>query len=252
MTLPPKQLRFVDEYLIDLNATAAAERAGFHPKMAAKLVAKGSIKAEIERRQAELAERTQITQDKVLKRLWAIATADPNELIEFRRTCCRFCYGSGNRYQRTRAEMERDRKAHAGRKPAEGESPQPFDEAGGIGYDPRKAPNSDCAECFGEGVGTAHPRDTRTVSDAARALYAGVKVTKDGLEVKMHDQQAALVQVGKHIGMFAEKHEHSGPGGSPLEVQLVWKAILADEPLPDPLAARLAGLGAVNGKRADH
>ena len=47
MALTPKQQRFVDEYLIDLNATQAAIRAGYSPKSAdkigPKLVGKSSI-----------------------------------------------------------------------------------------------------------------------------------------------------------------------------------------------------------------
>jgi hypothetical protein len=42
-----KQERFVVEYLKDLNATKAAIRAGYHSKMAAKLVARSSITAAI-------------------------------------------------------------------------------------------------------------------------------------------------------------------------------------------------------------
>ena len=47
-SLTPKQRRFVAEYLVDLNATKAAIRAGYHPKMAAKLVAKSSIQVAID------------------------------------------------------------------------------------------------------------------------------------------------------------------------------------------------------------
>lgn len=67
--LTPKQQRFVDEYLVDLNATAAAERAGYHPKMAAKLVAKGSIQAAIQAAQADRAKATELTAEYVLRRL---------------------------------------------------------------------------------------------------------------------------------------------------------------------------------------
>jgi hypothetical protein len=48
-------------------------------------------------------------------------------------------------------------------------------------------------------------KDTRRLSPAARALYAGVKVTKDGLEVLMHDKVGALTKVGQHLGMFVER-----------------------------------------------
>jgi phage terminase small subunit len=41
----------------------------------------------------------------VLEELWAIAVADPRELIEYRRTCCRHCWGLEHEYQRTTREI---------------------------------------------------------------------------------------------------------------------------------------------------
>lgn len=68
--LNPKQQRFVDEYLIDLNATQAATRAGYSPKTAneqgARLLAHASVAAEIQKKVKERAKRTEITQDYVL------------------------------------------------------------------------------------------------------------------------------------------------------------------------------------------
>jgi phage terminase small subunit len=68
--LTPKQQRFVDEYLVDLNATQAAIRAGYSEKtartQAAHLLAKDNIAAVIQKRQAERAERTELTQDEVI------------------------------------------------------------------------------------------------------------------------------------------------------------------------------------------
>lgn len=36
------------------------------------------------------------------------------------------------------------------------------------------------------------------------------------LSIELYDAQAALGLLGKHHGLFVEKHEHSGPGGEPL------------------------------------
>ncbi|EPH31563.1 hypothetical protein L291_3615 [Acinetobacter guillouiae MSP4-18] len=55
-----------------------------------------------------------------------------------------------------------------------------------------------------------HIEDTSTLSESAQLLYAGAKQTKEGIEIKMNDQMAALKLVGQHIGMFAGKIEHSG------------------------------------------
>ena len=38
-------------------------------------------------------------------------------------------------------------------------------------------------------------------------LYAGVKQTREGLEIKMHDQQKALENAARHLGMFQDKLE---------------------------------------------
>ena len=67
--LTPKQARFVEEYLVDLNATQAAIRAKYHPKMAAQLLAKPSIQKAIEEAKKAQAKRIKITADDVLRDL---------------------------------------------------------------------------------------------------------------------------------------------------------------------------------------
>lgn len=71
--LTPKQQRFVEEYLIDLNATQAAIRAGYSEKTAneqgSRLLANVSISEAIAEAQAKREERTQITQDYVLSNI---------------------------------------------------------------------------------------------------------------------------------------------------------------------------------------
>lgn len=34
---------------------------------------------------------------------------------------------------------------------------------------------------------------------------------------KLVDKRAALVDLGRHLGMFVDRHEHSGPAGGPIE-----------------------------------
>ena len=68
--LTNKQQRFVEEYLIDLNATQAAIRAGYSEKTAKSVghenLTKPDIAKAIEEAQNKRAERTEITQDYVL------------------------------------------------------------------------------------------------------------------------------------------------------------------------------------------
>jgi phage terminase small subunit len=79
-TLNDKQARFVAEYLVDLNATKAAERAGYSPKTAyaqgCRLLKHAEVASEIERRQKERAETTGITAERVLRELELLAFSD--------------------------------------------------------------------------------------------------------------------------------------------------------------------------------
>ncbi len=73
MALKPKQQRFVQEYLIDLNATAAARRAGYSESTAEVIgyenLRKPQIAAAISAAQQERAERTGVTADEVILEL---------------------------------------------------------------------------------------------------------------------------------------------------------------------------------------
>jgi phage terminase small subunit len=83
--LTPKQRRFIEEYLIDLNATQAAIRAGYSVKNAGKigpeLLGKTRIKEAIDRALAERSRRTGINQDRVLLELAKIAFLNPVDVI---------------------------------------------------------------------------------------------------------------------------------------------------------------------------
>lgn len=80
--LTPKQQRFVDEYLIDLNATAAAERAGYKDSnIGRQLITKNNVSEAIEKRKADRSARTEITQDRVLREYARIAFFDIRKLF---------------------------------------------------------------------------------------------------------------------------------------------------------------------------
>jgi phage terminase small subunit len=72
--ITPKQEAFVREYLVDLNATKAAIRAGYSPKTAAQTGAenltKPVIQARIEAAMEERAQKVEVTAEQVLARLW--------------------------------------------------------------------------------------------------------------------------------------------------------------------------------------
>ena len=78
-------------------------------------------------------------------------------------------------------------------------------------------PVMDCHHCLGDGITDVLIPDTATLTPAARKLYAGVKQTKEGIEVKMRDQDGALLNIARHLGMMIERKEVSGPGGGPVQ-----------------------------------
>ena len=84
--LTEKQKRFVDEYLIDLNATQAAIRAGYSPKTAneqgTQNLAKLSIQDAVAKAMAERSRRTGINQDRVLQELAKLAFVKITDVID--------------------------------------------------------------------------------------------------------------------------------------------------------------------------
>ena len=75
--MTPKRARFVEEYLVDLNATQAAIRAGYSEKTAhsqgPRLLENVEVAAAIEKAKQARSERTEITQDEVLRALAQMA-----------------------------------------------------------------------------------------------------------------------------------------------------------------------------------
>ncbi|MES2289304.1 MAG: terminase small subunit [Pseudomonadota bacterium] len=84
--MTPKQQRFVDEYLLDLNGTQAAIRAGYSAKtaeqQAARLCRNVKVQAAITAGQLSRSERTKIDADWVLRRLGEEVDADLSDLYD--------------------------------------------------------------------------------------------------------------------------------------------------------------------------
>lgn len=86
-SLTDKQLRFVDEYLYDLNATQAAIRAGYSEdsakQIAHELMCKAHVQEAIAAAQAERAERMKITQDMVIEELKLIGFGSAGNVMNW-------------------------------------------------------------------------------------------------------------------------------------------------------------------------
>jgi phage terminase small subunit len=216
-SLNDRQRAFAREYILDHHGHHAAIRAGYSTKAAynaaTTLLANPLVQDEIRRLMHNLEKKTGVTAARLIEEAWGIATADVNDLVEYRRNCCRHCYGIGFGRQRTVAEFNKAKsdylvkRAKAILKGINADDYEEFDEEGGIGYDARKAPNPDCMECFGDGIGSTHFKDTRNLTPAARALYAGVKQTKDGHQMLLIDKLGAMEKLFKHMGLYKVDNE---------------------------------------------
>lgn len=173
-----RQRRFADEYLIDLNAEAAAIRAGYSSRYARgnahKLVAISCIKTYIDERIEERKKRTEITQDRVLRELAIIAFSNAADYA---------------------AVVEREAFIEA----EDGEQIKLLDEDGNpVMYR------------------TVEPVLTKDLTDEQRRALSVIKKGRDGFEVKPYDKVRALELLGKHLGMFQDKVEVSGEVNNPM------------------------------------
>lgn len=147
MALTKKQKVFVEEYLIDLNATQAAIRAGYSPDTAqeqsSRLLSNVMVKAAVDKAMAERSRRTGVNADRVLLELAKIGFANITDVVD---------------------------------------------------------------------VDTAKIREDAKEEDLACIQSIKIKPTEYGTEreIKMYDKKAALVDIGKHLGMFKDKLELSG------------------------------------------
>lgn len=104
--LTPKQRKFVAEYLVDLNATRAAIRAGYSAKTADRigpeLLGKTCVREAVEAAQKRREKRTEITQDRVLNELARVAFGNSRAVMS---------WGPGGLVLRDSAELTEDEAA---------------------------------------------------------------------------------------------------------------------------------------------
>ncbi|HEN9713699.1 TPA: terminase small subunit [Escherichia coli] len=131
--------------------------------------------------------------DLLVSQLMAIVQADPNQLAQFRRVNCRYCWGENHLYQwRDIAEFDK-----AAAQASRDGKPEP--EYGGLGFVDNAIPNPDCPKCCGEGTGQLYMADTTLLDGEARQLYAGAKLGKFGVEILLEDKAAARRELIKLI-----------------------------------------------------
>lgn len=185
---------------------------------ASVLAAEEKVRERVDEIMAAAAKGSELEAEQLLRMHVEIATADTRELVQYRRVACRYCHGKGHRYQFTPAEMERAREKHEEKQSQAKGDPKPFDEKGGVGYSKKDDPHPDCPECHGDGIGEMLVSDTRKLGAVAAQLYEGVKLGKDGLEVKMRSRGDSLTAIARHRGFFEKDNKVTVVSTSPEEL----------------------------------
>lgn len=84
--LTPKQARFVEEYLVDLNGTQAAIRAGYSPNTAQEIasqnLSKLIVQSAVAEAKAKLSQRVEVTQEMVMAEFAKIGFSDIRSLFD--------------------------------------------------------------------------------------------------------------------------------------------------------------------------
>ncbi len=176
--MTPKQQRFVEEYLIDLNATQAAIRAGYSADTAysqgQRLLKDVDIGAAVDELMARRSMRTNITQDQVIRELARIGFVDIRKVVQWTN--------------------------------------------GAAGFDEDRAEETGEVRISVANFVSLVPSDQIDAESAA--AISEISQTKDGaLKVKLHDKRAALVDLGRHLGMFKDKVELTGKDGAAIQVE---------------------------------
>lgn len=162
--LTPKARRFVEEYLVDLDASNAAKRAGYSTRTAKQLgyqlLKRPAVKAALEAAQATRAKKTGITQERVLLELEQLAFSNLSDYVMTDDGHLSLAEGAPEHAMRAVASLKR-----------------------------------------------------RTIT------------RPDGLirevEFRLWDKPGSLKLAGRHVGLFADRVEHSGPGGGPIKLETI-------------------------------
>lgn len=164
--LTAKQQKFVDEYLIDLNATRAYKTV--YPKCksdeaanaaSSRLLRNVKVQEQIEIGQQEIQARTKITQDKIVKELAKIAFSNATDYVEVvtRPTIRRVWDKEEEKYVYEEGDVyEQD----------------------------------------------IILKDTKMLTEDQKAAISSIKNTKHGIAIEQCNKVEALHLLGQHLGMF--------------------------------------------------
>lgn len=223
-----------------IGSGVAAYRSAYNSKtsnnntlysQASRILAKPKVAARLKELREEAQKKAKFKVFDVLRHWVMIATADPNELMQYRRLCCRYCHGKNFERQSTEHEYA----LQCADAISKGREKMPPEPRGGFGFNANHDPHPECPVCFGRGVEDVYFADTRKLKGAAKLLYAGVKKKRGGVEVVTRSQDAALENIAKYLGMFNGKNSGDSEGeeipigeiiNDPVEASKIYQRIM--------------------------
>jgi phage terminase small subunit len=169
--LTPKQRAFVREYLIDLNATQAAIRAGYSANSAevegSRLLRNAKVGSAVKAAMDLRAARTEITTDMVLREMAKIGFSDIRKAIKWQGTLV-----------------------------TEEDNPD----------------GGDTLTIKNVVTNSVQLISSDDIDDETAAAISEISQNQGGgIKLKLHDKRAALVDIGKHLGMFKEDNKSAPP-----------------------------------------
>lgn len=221
--------RFIDEYMIDGNASRAYRAAYNCAKSkdktivtnASLLLADTDVAKIVQTLRKRVTESKLMTVKDVLVEFQQMATADVGKIVQHRRLNCRHCNGANFAYQwrdvdefAKALQVAHDNNLQR-RKNKQKAIPIPTDD-GGYGFRRTHDPHSGCPKCDGEGIEDVFIADTRKLTGPERKMIAGIEVKQHGVKVTLHDQKDAMKNVGHLLGGFKNVTILQNPDGTPL------------------------------------
>lgn len=181
--LTDKQQAFCEEYVVDLNATQAAIRAGYSEESANNIgpenLLKPSIQKEIDRLKKARSKRTQITADRNLEELGIIGYSKITDYLQV---------------------VEKEIV---------------------IGYEKDSDGDPDYHQPITRLQKVVEIKETDEMDLEAIRAISEIKESKHGISLKLHDKLKALDKIGNHLGMWKDKVEHEINDISSVEIELV-------------------------------
>lgn len=211
-----KRELFIRQYLIHKNASRAYLEAGFEGGIytrqnAHRLLTSDYVQGRLAEEQARALDELDVKVDQVFTRLKHIAFGDIAQITQYKVGACRYCHGVGHAYQwRDIAEYQAELELAIAESDRSGKPVKyPHSQDGGFGYSRNLPPHPECPQCDGDGIPRIVFKDTRLMTEAERALFAGVEQTQHGIKYRFEDRMAAIERLAEHLQFYKKRDDHN-------------------------------------------